>query len=182
MSDHGEALIIENDGPTNDDLGRVVGQAVAQTLQHLRVNRPAATSTSSSTSTSTTTTTTQTSTDIPTATTGAQTPTRSNLKSEKNDKSKTNGNSACQKRPSTSLPSVSLSTKRRKINFEQLFKPDQLKMPIIEYILGDQNSNDAKQSKNKTTIAGSEKFLQELSKKLNDIVLEDFIKLSSKRL
>ena len=36
LNETGEALIIESDGPTHADLGRVVGEAVAQTLQTLQ--------------------------------------------------------------------------------------------------------------------------------------------------
>ena len=38
LNDTGEALIIESDGPSHQDLGRVVGEAVAQTLQTLQQN------------------------------------------------------------------------------------------------------------------------------------------------
>jgi len=54
LNDTGEALIIESDGPSHQDLGRVVGEAVAQTLQTLQQNTQenGSTQTSSSSSTS----------------------------------------------------------------------------------------------------------------------------------
>ena len=160
-------MVIENDGPTNDDLGRVVGQAVAQTLQHLRVNRPATTSTTASTGTSTET-------SVP-----ASTQTTTKAKNEK--KSQNNGSTAKmerasntmnQKRPSSSRTDTAVCIKRRKKDLEELFQPDQLKMPIIEYLIG-----GAKHvARNNGRMEDSDTFIRELGKKLNEVILQDFIK------
>jgi len=153
LSESGEALIIENEGPTNGDLGRVVGEAVAQTLSQLsRQTQSQNTSSFSSHSNipngrSTTSTSTRTSTGTSTETSSGGT--------------------------SSSSSSRARDRKRKRKDLLEIFKPDQLKIPIIEYLFGPDWSTRKEQTENGQSEV--DKFIYQVGDKLNELILQDFI-------
>ena len=69
--------------------------------------------------------------------------------------------------------------RKRKVGSEkrkdllEIFKPDQLKIPIIEYLFGpDWMWSD--QTKNEQT--ETDKFIYQVGEKFNELILQDFIK------
>ena len=67
-----------------------------------------------------------------------------------------------------------LDRKRKRKSLLGIFKPDQLKIPIIEYLFGPDWSTGKDQTENGQTEA--DKFIYQVGEKFNELILQDFIK------
>jgi len=162
LSETGEALIIENDGPTNGDLGRVVGEAVAQTLSQLSRQTQSQNTSSFSSSHS----------NIPN---GRQSTTTETTATRTSSGTSTETTSSSGASSSSTSRNNARDRKRKRKDLLEIFKPDQLKMPIIEYLFGPDWSTRKDKTENGQT--DNDHFINQVAEKINELILQDFISI-----